>query len=72
MLGQVGTIIIHRLTHSEELQAIQNLIQPNTLSGIRKLNQGEAILTSINLLQDIHICFNKSNRIHNNKTPYLH
>ncbi|MGL4689946.1 MAG: ATP-binding protein, partial [Leuconostoc mesenteroides] len=71
LLGQVGTMIIHRLTHSEELKAIQNLVQENTLTQIKKLNQGEAILTSINLLYDIHVHFKKSNRTHDNDTPLL-
>ncbi|GFH40042.1 ATP-binding protein [Lactococcus insecticola] len=71
LLGQVGTLIIHRLTHFEELRAIQNQVQPNTLSQIRKLNQGEAILTSINLLQDIHVRFEKSGRSHDNDTPLM-
>lgn len=71
LLGQIGTMIIHRLTHSEELKAIQNLVQENTLAQIKKLNQGEAILTSINLLHDIHVHFKKSNRTHDNDTPLL-
>lgn len=71
LLGQVGTMVIHRLTHSEEIAAIQNHLSQNTVSQIPKLNQGEAILTSINLLQDIHVCFEKSGRPHNNNTPLL-
>ncbi|MGB2561823.1 ATP-binding protein [Leuconostoc mesenteroides] len=71
LLGQIGTMIIHRLTHSEELKTIQNLVKQNTLSQIKKLNQGEAILTSINLLNDIHVHFKKSKRIHDNGTPLL-
>lgn len=71
LLGQIGTMIIHRLTHSEELKAIQNQIKQNTISQIRNLNQGEAILTSINLIQDIHVRFIKSSREHKNNTPIL-
>ena len=71
LLGQIGTMIIHRLTHSDELKTIQNLVKQNTLSQIKKLNQGEAILTSINLLNDIHVHFKKSKRIHDNGTPLL-
>lgn len=71
LLGQVGTLIIHRLTNSEELKAIQNQVKPNTLSQVQNLNQGEAILTSINLIQDIHVRFIKSNRNHKNSTPIL-
>lgn len=71
LLGQVGTLIIHRVTHSEELKAIQNHVHYNTISQIQKLNQGEAILTSINLLQDIHVRFEKCGRVHENDTPIL-
>ncbi|WP_285142226.1 ATP-binding protein, partial [Lactococcus petauri] len=71
LLGQVGTMIIHRLTHAEELKAIQNQVKLNTVSQIQNLNQGEAILTSINLIQDIHVRFVKSSRVHKNDTPIL-
>lgn len=71
LLGQIGTMIIHRLTHLEELKAIQNQVQQNTLTQIKKLNQGEAVLTSINLLQDITVRFEKSKRPHDNETPLL-
>ena len=71
LLGQVGTMIIHRLTHSEELKAIQNQVKQNTVSQIHNLNQGEAILTSINLIQDIHVRFIQSGRNHSSKTPIL-
>lgn len=71
LLGQVGTLIIHRVTHSKELKAIQNHVHYNTISQIQKLNQGEAILTSINLLQDIHVRFEKCGRVHENDTPIL-
>ncbi len=70
LLGQVGTMIIHRLTHSEELKAIQNQVKQNTVSQIHNLNQGEA-LTSINLIQDIHVRFIQSGRNHSSKTPIL-
>jgi hypothetical protein len=71
LLGQVGTLIIHRLTHSEELRTIQNQVQQNTLSQIQKLNQGEAVLTSINLLQDVYVRFEKCKRSHESNTPIL-
>lgn len=57
ILGQVGTFIIHRITHYEELRVIENLLQPSTLSQIRKLAQGESVITSINLLKDLHVYF---------------
>lgn len=71
LLGQIGTLLIHRLTHYEELKAIQNHLKSNSLGQIKKLNQGECILASINLLQDIHLNFEKCQRKHNNKTPLL-
>ena len=71
LLSQIGTLLVHRLTHPEELKAIQNHLSMNKVGQIRKLNQGEAILASINLLQDIHLKVDKCNRLHNNKTPLL-
>ncbi|WP_193065402.1 ATP-binding protein [Oceanobacillus oncorhynchi] len=71
LLGQIGTMLVHRLTHSEELRTIQNYLGANTLGQIRKLNRGEAILTSINLLQDIHLKVDKCSRAHKNDTPQL-
>ncbi|GBG97316.1 ATP-binding protein [Lactococcus termiticola] len=71
LLGQIGSLIIHRLTYSEEIKAIQNCVKENTISQISKLNRGEAILTSINLLQDISVKFEKSSRLHENSTPTL-
>lgn len=71
LLGQIGTLLIHRLTHYEELKSIQNHLKSNSLGQIKKLNQGECILASINLLQDIHLNFEKSQRKHNNETPLL-
>lgn len=71
LLGQVGTLLIHRLTHYEEIKSIQNHLKTNITGQIKKLNQGEAILTSINLLQDIHLTVNPCNRPHNNTTPTL-
>ena len=38
---------------------------------IRKLNTGEAILTSINLLKDINLKIEKTSRTHHNNTPSL-
>lgn len=71
LLGQVGTLLIHRLTQSDEIKAIQNHLGNNILGQIRKLNRGEAILTSINLLQDIHLRIDKCTRNHDNDTPIL-
>ncbi|GMG62224.1 hypothetical protein TEHAB4_19720 [Tetragenococcus halophilus] len=71
LLGQIGTLLIHRLTHVEEIRIIQNHLKANSLGQIKKLDKGEAILTSINLLQDIHLKIVKSDRKHENETPSL-
>lgn len=71
LLGQIGTLLIHRLTHSDEIRAIQNHLEDYAIKHIKKLNKGEAILTSINLLQNLYIRINKCNRKHNNETPIL-
>lgn len=71
LFGQIGTLIIHRLTQIDELRLIQNHLGKNSIKQVSKLNQGEAILTSINLLQDIHVRVIKCSRIHNNETPKL-
>ncbi|AOF48263.1 HerA helicase [Tetragenococcus halophilus] len=71
LLGQIGTLLIHRLTHVEEIRTIQNHLKANSLGQIKKLDKGEAILTSINLLQDLNLKVVKSGRIHENETPSL-
>ena len=70
LLGQVGTLLIHRLTHSDEIRAIQNHLD-YSIKQIKKLNQGEAILTSVNLLQNIFMHVTKSLRKQDNDTPLL-
>ena len=71
LLGQVGTMLIHRLTSPDELKAIQNHLSENQIGQIKKLNTGEAVLTSINLLKDLYIKVGKSNRVHYNEIPSL-
>lgn len=71
LLGQVGTLIIHRLTNASELGTIQNYVSDNTISQIMKLNQGEAILTSVNLLEDLSLSVRACGRPHKNDTPRL-
>ena len=70
-MGQIGTLVVHRLTAPDELKAIQNHLSENQVSQLRKLNTGEAVLTSINLLKDLYIQVEKCNRSHNNGTPSL-
>ena len=71
LLGQLGTLLIHRLTHNDELRTIQNHLDEHAIKQVRKLNQGESILTSINLLQNIYIHINRCSRKHKNETPRL-
>ena len=71
LLGQVGTLLVHRLTSPGELKAIQNHLSENQINQVKKLNTGEAVLTSINLLKDLYIKVDKCNRLHYNDTPSL-
>lgn len=71
LLGQIGTLLVHRLTAPNELKSIQNNLSENQVNQLRKLNTGEAVLTSINLLKDLYIQVEKCNRLHHNETPSL-
>lgn len=71
LLGQVGTLLVHRLTSPDELKSIQNHLSENQINQVKKLNTGEAVLTSINLLKDLYIKVDKCNRVHHNDTPSL-
>lgn len=71
LLGQVGTLLVHRLTSPAEISAIQNHLMENQINQIKKLNTGEAVLTSINLLKNLYIQVEKCNRPHHNETPSL-
>ena len=71
LLGQIGTLLVHRLTAPNELKSIQNHLSENQVNQLRKLNPGEAVLTSINLLKDLYIQVEKCNRLHHNETPSL-
>ena len=71
LLGQVGTLLVHRLTHSDEIRAIQNHLDDYSVKQIKKLNQGESILTSVNLLHNLFIHITKSLRKQDNDTPLL-
>ena len=71
LLGQIGTLLIHRLTSPDELKAIQNHLSENQIGQIKKLNTGEAVLTSINLLKDLYIRVKRCHRTHYNDTPSL-
>lgn len=71
LLGQVGSLLIHRLMHNDEIRAIQNHLDDYAIRHVRKLNQGEAIFTSVNLLKNIFLHVNKSERRQYNETPLL-
>ena len=71
LLGQVGTLLVHRLMHNDEIRVIQNHLDEYTIKYVRKLNQGEAILSSVNLIHNIYIRVNKCNRTQYNVTPLL-
>lgn len=71
LLGQIGTLLIHRLIHNDEIRAIKNHLDDYSIKQVKKLNQGESILTSINLMQNIFLQVIKCNRKQNNDTPML-
>ena len=71
LLGKVGTLLVHRLTSPDEIKAIQNHLMENQINQIKKLNTGEAVLTSINLLKNLYIKVERCNRPHHNDTPSL-
>ncbi|WP_072557767.1 ATP-binding protein [Lactiplantibacillus plantarum] len=71
LLSQMGSLLIHRLTSMDEIQVVQNFLDKNEISRIKNLGQGEAVLASINLLQNIQLKFIESGRTHYNKTPVL-
>lgn len=71
LLGQVGTLLVHRLTSPDEIKAIQNHLMENQINQIKKLNTVEAVLTSINLLKNLYIKVERCNRPHHNDTPSL-
>lgn len=71
VFNQVGSLLIHRLTGSQDLAVVRNHLDSGNQRLISSLNQGEALLTSINLLQDVQLKFRKSQRIHHNSTPVL-
>lgn len=68
LLGQVGSLLVHRLTHKTELEAIRSYMGEFSFKQIPKLQQGECIFTSINLIEDLHLKINPCKRKHNNST----
>ena len=71
LFGQIGTMIIHRLMLNDEIKTVENHLDDYTIKHVRKLYQGEAILASVNLLQNMFIHIYKSDRTQYNETPNL-
>ena len=71
LFGQVGTMLIHRLMLNDEIRAVESHLDDFAIKHIRKLNQGEVILTSVNLLHNMFIHVNKCWRTQYNDTPLL-
>lgn len=69
LLSQIGTFLIHRLSHNSDIQTMLEFTKENV--GLQYLGQGEAILTSVHLTQDVKIDVNKSKLTHKNNTPSL-
>ena len=71
LFGQVGTMLIHRLMLNDEIHAVESHLDDYAIKHVRKLNQGEVIFTSVNLLHNMFIHVNKSVRTQHNDTPTL-
>ena len=71
LFGQIGTLLIHRLMLNDEIRAVESHLDDYAIKHVRKLNQGEVILTSVNLLHNMFIHVNKSPRTQYNVTPTL-
>ncbi len=71
LFGQIGTMLIHRLMLNDEIRAVESHLDDYAIKHVRKLNQGEVILTSVNLLHNMFIHVNKSPRTQHNDTPQL-
>lgn len=67
----MGTLLIHRLTQPNEIYAINNFLDEKGRESVQRLGQGEAILTSVNLLHDVQLIIDKSDRSHHNGSPSL-
>ena len=71
LFGQIGTLLIHRLMLNDEIETVANHLDDHGMKHVRKLNQGECILTSVNLLHNMYIHVKKSERTQYNDTPLL-
>ena len=71
LFGQIGSLLIHRLMLNDDINTVQNHLDDYAMKHIRKLNQGECILSSVNLLHNMFIQVRKSDRPQYNDTPLL-
>ena len=71
LFGQVGTMLIHRLMLNDEIKAVESHLDDFAIKHVRKLSQGECILTSVNLLHNMFIQVHKCDRKQYNDTPIL-
>lgn len=71
LFGQIGTMLIHRLMLNDEIHTVESHLDDYAIKHVRKLNQGEVILTSVNLLHNMFIHVKKSERTQYNDTPLL-
>ena len=71
LFGQIGTLLIHRLMINDEIRAVESHLDDYAIKHVRKLNQGELILTSVNLLHNVFIHVKKSDRKQYSDTPLL-
>lgn len=71
LFGQIGTLLIHRLMLNDEIHAVESHLDDYSIKHVRKLHQGEVILTSVNLLHNMFIHIKKSDRTQYNDTPLL-
>lgn len=71
IISQVGTFIVHRLWNDDDLQQMKNALNAESINKIKLLKTGNAIFSSVNLLDDLEVSFNKSRRKHFNDTPRL-
>jgi len=71
LFGQIGTLLIHRLMLNDEIRAVEAHLDDYAIKHVRKLNQGEMILSSVNLLHNMFVHVKKSDRVQHNDTPNL-
>lgn len=71
ILGQIGTLLIHRLSQSKEIYSIKEYISTDSIEYLKKLRIGEGILSSVNLTSDLILKIDESSRKHDNDTPEI-